>query len=290
MRKLGAQGAPDDSTTRNKDPTMVDLPGRRAQLEKQAQQANAAAENKKTAAVPEVAPPTPGQVESLHDQLRHEEDIVLAGRLEEVRKKREQELQRGKPKTTEKVDIATLKFAREEKKSGLPERIRKLPKDHPVRVMYEKGYKQKGISVRRDSHVYVEDSLSFGDMLRQIGKPLGYLLLVGAIIAGFYYGSQRYESGAVETRNEILITIKAKNYRPDHPLLAKEFNTLYWSNWLPDLQRLLSHVRNLGVNYDAYDSNPEPGSYLEYIKRYNRPFNQAEAMEWYAKEIRKPSR
>lgn len=266
---------------------MVDLPGRRAQLEKQAQKAKAQTEDKPP---PGQLPPTVEQVELMHDQLRHEEEIVLAGRLEEVRKKREQELQRGKSKPVEKVDISQLKFAKEEKKSGLPENIRRLPKDHPIRVMYEKGYKQKGLVVPNRHVDYSQDRLTFWDAMRSIARPLGILLLVVAVVAGFYYGSQSYQSGAEDTRNQILSVIKSKNYRPDHPKIAKEFKALYWSNWLPDLYRLLDLVTGLGMNDDLLETNPEPGSYLEYIKRHNLPFDQTEAMEWYAREMRKPTR
>ncbi|MBF0342153.1 MAG: hypothetical protein HQL95_14505 [Magnetococcales bacterium] len=274
---------------------MVDLPGKRAQLEKQAQKAKASAEEKSPSpgatAPGEVAPPTPGQVNALHESLRGEEEIVLAGKLEQLRKKREQELQRGKPKTIEKVDITQLKFAREERKSGLPERIRKLPKDHPVRQLYEKGFKQKGIQVSRGAHeTYEEEGLDIKETARTVLKPVGILLLVVGLLVGLYQGAQRYHAGTEDTRHEILALLKEKNYRPDHPKLEKDFKALYSSNWLPDLQRLLNIVQGLSFNYDSLDVNPEPGSYMDYIKRHNKPFNQTDAMEWYAREIRKPSR
>ncbi|MBF0272367.1 MAG: hypothetical protein HQL98_09925 [Magnetococcales bacterium] len=274
---------------------MADLPGRRAQLEKQAQQAqkaqaSAAERNAPGTAPGEAAPPSPDQVDAMLDQIRHEEDIVLAGKLEVVRKKREQELQRGKPKTIEKINIEDLKFTREEKKAGLPDRIRKLPKDHPVRVLYEKGYKQKGPGIPTRPAFHEDTGLDLKQTLGSILKPLGAVLLIVGMIAGVYYGSQRYQAGKEETRNQILMVLKDKNYHPDHPKLEKEFKALYWSNWLPDLQRLLNFVEGLGINYEAFDGNPEPGSYVDYIQRHNKPFNQAEAMEWYAREMRKPSR
>ncbi|MBF0191378.1 MAG: hypothetical protein HQL99_09635 [Magnetococcales bacterium] len=272
---------------------MADLPGRRAQLEKQAQQAQKAqanaAEKNAPGAPGEAAPPSQAQVDAMLNDIRHEEDIVLAGKLEVVRKKREQELQRGKPKTIEKINIEDLKFAREEKKSGLPERIRKLPKDHPVRVLYEKGYKQKGPGIPTRPTFHEDNGLDLKQAIRAIITPLAVLLVVAGIIGGFYYGSQRYQSGKDEARNQILMIIKEKNYHPDHPKLQKEFKALYWSNWLPDLNKLLSFVEGLGINYEAFDGNPEPGSYMDYIQRHNKPFNQTEAMEWYAREMRKPS-
>ncbi|MBF0613603.1 MAG: hypothetical protein G8237_00615 [Magnetococcales bacterium] len=265
---------------------MVDLPGKRAQLEKQAQKAKTPAAD----LTPEQQPPSSEQLGLLQDQLRQEEEIVLAGKLEEVRKKREQELQRGKSKPIEKINVTELKFAREEKKAGLPENIRRLPKDHPVRVMYEKGFKQKGLRVP-DRHIdYSGDRLTFWDAMRSIAKPLGILMIVGGVIAGLYYGGKSYQAGAEDTRSLIMTVIKNKNYRPDHPTIAKEFKALYWSNWLPDLYRLLDLVQGLGMNDEHLESNPEAGSYLEYIKRHNLPFDQTEAMEWYSREMRKSSR
>ncbi|MBF0212345.1 MAG: hypothetical protein HQM00_02135 [Magnetococcales bacterium] len=268
---------------------MVDLPGRRAQLERQAQKASTSADGKNAPPPADQAPPTPDQVEAMLSEMRHEEDVVLAGRLEQVRKKREQELQRGKPKTIEKIDISQLKFAKEEKKSGLPDNIRKLPKDHPVRVLYEKGYKNRGLMVPSRSIHYESEGLNFVEAMTTLLKPLGVILLIVGIVGGLYYGSLQYQEGAKETRHQILTIIKEKNYHPDHPLVEKEFKALYRSNWLPDLQRLLDFVQKLSVNYDAFDGNPEPGSYMDYIERHNKPFNQTEAMEWYAREIRKPS-
>ncbi|MBF0163872.1 MAG: hypothetical protein HQM01_05075 [Magnetococcales bacterium] len=276
---------------------MTDLPGKRAMLEKQAQraqQAKASEEEQKTARAAQAsgqpvegAPPTPVQLSAMQEQLQVDENIVLAGKLEQQRKKREQELQRGKPKTIEKVNVEDLKFSREERKIELPERIRKLPKDHPVRQMYEKGFKEKGIHLPNSAYtVDSDDDLDIKDTIQTVVKPAIAILLIILVFFGLWKGVQNYQSGTEETRHEIMALLREKQYTPDHPRLKKEFRELYWSNWLPDLKRLLSMIQSMGVNPDSLTANPEPGSYLEYIKRHNIPFNQTDALEWYSREIR----
>ncbi|MBF0417837.1 MAG: hypothetical protein HQL86_06275 [Magnetococcales bacterium] len=276
---------------------MTDLPGKRAMLEKQAQraqQAKTAEEEQKTARAAQAtgqkvegAPPTPAQMEAMQNQLQSEENVVLAGKLEQQRKKREQELQRGKPKTIEKINVEDLKFTREERKVELPERIRKLPKDHPVRQMYEKGFKQKGISLPNAAYaVDADDSLDIKDTMQTVVKPAIVIVVIILLFVGMWKGAQNYQSGTEETRHEIMALLHEKHYTPDHPRLKKEFRELYWSNWMPDLRKLLSLIQSLGVNPDSLTANPEPGNYLDYIKRHNLPFNQTEALEWYSREIR----
>ncbi|GAB0056767.1 hypothetical protein SIID45300_01079 [Candidatus Magnetaquicoccaceae bacterium FCR-1] len=276
---------------------MTDLPGKRAMLEKQAQraqQAKASEEAEKTTRAAQAsgqavagAPPTPAQLDAMQDQLQAEENIILAGKLEQQRKKREQELQRGKPKTIEKVNVEDLKFTREERKVELPERIRKLPKDHPVRLMYEKGFKEKGIRLPGSSYnVNADDTLDIKDTIQTVVKPALVIVVIILIFFGLWKGAQNYQSGAAETRQEIMALLREKQYTPDHPRLKKEFRELYWSNWLPDLQKLLRMIQSMGINPDALTANPEAGSYLEYIKRHNLPFNQTDALEWYSREIR----
>ncbi|MBF0294337.1 MAG: hypothetical protein HQL96_04040 [Magnetococcales bacterium] len=230
------------------------------------------------------------QITQLHSQLLEEEQLVMQTKLEQQRLKREQELQKGKPKKIEKIDVASLKFAKEERRGGLPDRIRKLPKDHPLRVLFEKGLKQQSKTMRSSGQGRAQSwTREDTDNLKDTLKVLSILILLVGLIAGLYYGSQQYQSTTGETRQKILAAIKEKNYRPDHPKVDKEFKALYWSNWLPDLQKLLDFINGLGMNYEVFDGNPEPGSYTDYIKRHNKPFNQADALEWYAREIRKPS-
>ncbi|MEO5330738.1 MAG: hypothetical protein H7839_01835 [Magnetococcus sp. YQC-5] len=233
------------------------------------------------------APPSVEQVQAMHEELMLQEQLVLQSKLEEVRQKREQELTKGKPKKIEKINVEDLKFAREERKVGLPERIRKLPKDHPVRVLYEKGFNQR--QERKHKYtLYRQTGIDLQD-IREILRILIVMILIVAAVGGIFYESQKYQANTNETRQQILNTIKEKSYSPEHPKIAKKFNELYWSNWLPDLLKLLDFINGLGVNLEAFDGNPEPGSYTEYIKRHNKPFDQAEAMEWYAREMRKPS-
>lgn len=247
---------------------------------------NISSEQRLNAETP-VAPPSVQQVQAMHEELMLQEQLVLQSKLEDVRQKREQELSKGKPKKIEKINVEDLKFAREERKSGLPERIRKLPKDHPVRILYEKGFNQR--QERKNKYTLYSQSGLDMQNIRELLKILIVMVLIVAAVGGIFYESQKYQANTNETRQQILNAIKEKSYSPDHPKVAQKFNELFRSNWLPDLLKLLDFINGLGVNLEAFDGNPEPGSYTEYIKRHNKPFDQAEAMEWYAREMRKPS-
>ncbi|MBF0429082.1 MAG: hypothetical protein HQL94_09190 [Magnetococcales bacterium] len=236
-----------------------------------------------------VAEPSAGQVEALQEQLIKEEEIILAGKLEELQKKKEIQQQRSKSQKVEKIDINELKFVTEERRIGLPDRIKKLPKDHPVRVLYEKGFKVAPQPRAKRSR-FRADGVAFKEALKDISKPLGFILLAFLVLGGGFYGVQQYQDGAADIRLKILNSIKEQKFSPNHPKVEKEFKQLYWSNWLPDLKKLLNHIEGLGVNYEVFDANPEPGSYVDYIKRHNKPFNKADAMEWYAREMRKPTK
>lgn len=266
---------------------MAELPGRKAQPNLQAPKEGTGSKGASSDAVV-VDAPTSSEVLQTHEQLNQEEQLVLQSKFEEMRQKRELELQKGKPKKIEQVNVGDLKFAIDEKKAGLPERIKKLPKDHPVRVLYEKGFNQKNQQHGKGTGIAYKKGLN-----RKAVKELSFLLagivLIVALVWGVYKLQQQYQADSEETKQLILTKIKEKNYTPEHPKLAKEFQALYWSKWLSDLKKLLDFIDGLGTNYEVFDGNPEPGSYTEYIKRHNKPFNQAEALEWYAREIRKPS-
>lgn len=267
---------------------MAELPGRRTQSNVQIPAGEKHPTPKGSQPEVGVEVPTHDQLQALHEELIQQDQLAVQTKLEEVRQKREQELQKGKPKKIEKINIEDLKFAKEERRGGLPERIRKLPKDHPVRVLYERGFKQKSERFKR-RNIHGNDSLVLKEALIEISKIVLWLLLILGVAGGIYRGTQKYKTDTEDTRQKILLIIKEKNYSPDHPKVSKAFKELYWSNWLPDLKKLLAFINSLNVNFEVFDGNPEPGSYTEYIKRHNKPFNQSEAMEWYAREIRKPA-
>ncbi|MBF0429083.1 MAG: hypothetical protein HQL94_09195 [Magnetococcales bacterium] len=232
--------------------------------------------------------PSVEEVELLQEQLIKDEEIILAGRLEELKKIKEIEQLSGKPKKIEKVNIDDLKFTTEERKVGLPDHIKKLPKDHAVRVLYEKGFKVAPKPVKRFRSR--RETFAIKEVLIDLVKYFGLTILIFLVLGGGFYGVQQYQDGVADLRLKILNSIKEQKFSPTHPRVAKEFNKLYWSNWQPDLKKLLDYVDGLGVNYEAFDGNPEPGSYVDYIKRHNKPFNKADALEWYAREMRKPTK
>ncbi|MBF0439747.1 MAG: hypothetical protein HQL93_11580 [Magnetococcales bacterium] len=230
--------------------------------------------------------PNMDQLDSLHEQLREEERLVLAAKLEELQKKKELMRNRTPLKKNEMIKIEDLKFTTEARRFGLPERIKKLPKAHPVRVLFEKGFQQNPVAFKHSGTIQNE-KFPFKRYAQEIVKHFAILALVILVLDGLFYLNQLYKDRVAETRQQILLTISEQKYTPSHPKLKSEFKQLYLSNWLPDLKKLLNHVQDLGVNYEVFSSNIEQGSYMDYIKRHHRPFNNREALEWHVREMRR---
>ncbi|HIJ84419.1 MAG TPA: hypothetical protein HPQ00_09475, partial [Magnetococcales bacterium] len=190
---------------------------------------------------------------------------------------------KSKKKPEEKITLGLAPVVIEEKKAGLPDRIKKLPKNHPERVLYEKGYKE------REHKEWVEASKRRRQAVRRVDKLLIAEVFVFVLAVGsLYYGILKYVDKVDYTRGEIIKVLKHKQYSLRDPKISDDFQYLHMVNWLPRLNDLFVKAKSLEFNYDTLDDNPEEGTYLDYIRRHKKPFDEREAMAWRIREVRKP--
>lgn len=237
------------------------------------------------------AGPIDGKVEELSfeeirksdQELRQLARAKTQKELEDIRKRRQQQELAGKQKSTATVSLSEIKTDMEDQQGGLPEHIAALAKDHPIRVRWEKGFRQRAdgtwykayqpIKKRKTSHL---KAFFF------YWVPL-ILLAVGLLI-----GAKQYMEDVSKLRETIVDTVKKKGLALTDPRLREQYRRLFATNWIPDLERLLADIQKIPRNFDTFADNPEEGSYLEHIKRHNKVFNAREALEWHTKIIRKP--
>ncbi|MBF0138888.1 MAG: hypothetical protein HQL74_01275 [Magnetococcales bacterium] len=226
------------------------------------------------------------QLRELEEKRRQEEKARIQAEVEKIRQVREQEGAKGKPKKpVEKIRLGEAPVVVEERKPGLPERIQKLPKDHPERILFEKGFKERAHTEWRKAARRKRGCMSGVDNFL-IGEILIFILAVGAL----YYGIFQYANMLEDTRNSVLHTLKQKHYTLSDPKIAADFAHLHGISWLPELHRLDGIAKSLPFNLGTLDENPEEGTYLDYIKRHNKPFDENEAMAWRIREVRNPKK
>lgn len=228
---------------------------------------------------------TAAQVKELEASRHREEEARLHAEAEKIRQIREEEAQKGKKKVVEKISIEDAPVVMEEKKQGLPERIKKLPKDHPERILFEKGYNARQ---HKDGNKAIQRKRHFSPVISKM-FILDVLIFLAAV-GGLYYGAIRYAVAVDDTRDAIVKILKQKHYSINDPKISEDFLYLHTVNWLPKLYALYSTAKSLDINYDAFEDNPEEGTYLDYIRRHNKPFDEREAMVWRVREVRKPSK
>lgn len=172
-----------------------------------------------------------------------------------------------------------------DKEHELPERIRKLPKDDPERMRFEKGWKERK---KRDSS---DAEISYSFSSSPLFASLGGLVMAGVIaFLGYtaYVAHQNYMAEIYSMRATIRSTVLRKGYEPYDPLVFSTVMRAENSNWLPTLEEILKEVSGmrprLAVEWSA--ANPQSGSYLSYINKRNLPFDETEAMRWTVNEYR----
>lgn len=170
------------------------------------------------------------------------------------------------------------------KQHELPERIRKLPKDDPERMRFEKGWKN-----RERQQGDAEYSYSFSSS--PLFASLTGLVMLGIIsFLGYsaYKAHQEYMEEVYALRSNIRKTILRKGYDTWDPLVFPTVMKAENTSWIPSLKSILGEVNQirprLAVEWDA--SNPQSGSYLSYINKRNLPFDETEAMRWTVNEYR----
>ena len=206
--------------------------------------------------------------------------------LEKIRKKRELEEITGKKNTSEQVDLSELSTELQDQKGGLPEHLAALPPTHPLRLRWEKGFR-----LRADGSSYEPLALRNANRKKRILKNiLLYWSPIILLAVGMVVGSLWYTKRVDSVRDEIVAVVKKKALDLKDPDVKKKYRRVQETTWLPDLEKLLKEFQKIPRNFNIFADNPEPGSYVNYIKRHNKPFNQREAMEWRTRVIRKPSK
>ncbi|MEO5350082.1 MAG: hypothetical protein H7836_10605 [Magnetococcus sp. YQC-3] len=170
----------------------------------------------------------------------------------------------------------------------LPGPIAALPPDHPTRQQWEKEYRQ----LADGSWVKTNDPRSGSNKARRkkreqyISQLVTILFLAGIVMVGV----QIYRDALDKKRQIVIRIIKQKGFELDEPTVRSLYMATRMTMWIPELDRLLETVRNLPIKtVDTLPENPEKGSYIEYIQRYDLPFNEGEALEWQARSLRKPA-
>ncbi len=238
--------------------------------------------------------PADGKVDELDFAQMAEQDAELRNKarekskkeLEKIRKKRELEELTGKKHATEQVSLSELDTEMEGDKGGLPAHLAALPQNHPLRIRWEKGFR-----IRPDGSWYAPLALRKKNRRKQILKNIIFywipIILIGI---GLVIGSQWYSTRMDSIRDEIKEVVKKKALDLKDPQVKDKYRRVQETTWLPDLEKLLKEFQTIPRNFNIFSDNPEPGSYVDYIKRHNLPFNQREALEWRTRIIRKPSK
>ncbi|MEO5339337.1 MAG: hypothetical protein H7837_02295 [Magnetococcus sp. MYC-9] len=226
------------------------------------------------------------EIEELEEELLEQKRAKTQKELEEIRKKKEEDELLGKTKKIEKVDLAQIRPAgvQNSKKGGLPEHIAALPKDHPVRVRWEKGYRQRadGSWAKTAAPVHRESSLK---------AWIKFLVISGLILGGSIgamKGVDSYRDALQKKRDEVIDIITRKGYALDDPEVRSMYYEVVTTSYLPKLDQILDSLKKAPRKLqEPLVANPEAGSYVDYIKRHGLPFDEREAMEWQTRSMRK---
>lgn len=237
---------------------------------------------------------TDGKIEELSfEELRQaDEELKSLARaktqkeLATIRKKKEQLELSGKRKSTDKVSLDELQTDFDGNEGGLPEHLAKLPQDHPLRIRWEKGYRQRSDGTWFRAYIPPPKPKD-NKVLKTV---LLYWVPIIMLAVGLLYGTKVYIKKLSDTRTNITETVKKKALAVDDPVIKAKLKKIWEINWLPDLEKLLKDIEKIPRNFDNFDDNSETGSYMEHIKRHNKAFNAREALEWHTKSIRKPHR
>lgn len=236
-----------------------------------------------------VAEATFEEIRTAQEELRQIVRAKTESRLEEVRKKREEAELLGKGRSTERIAVDSIDAGiLEMRRGGVPDEIAALPLDHPVRIRWEKGYRQ-----RRDGS-WFRINVSDLEERRRVKfinrlKSRFSMTLVIALILVVPIGFSGYHKALVEVREKILATLDVKGIAPDDPWILREYGVVSQIKWLPTLKNILAEIEKLPKSISLFPDNPELGGYLGYITKHNKKFDPEEALDWDARMMRKSS-
>jgi hypothetical protein len=229
--------------------------------------------------------PSIEEIQELEEELLEQQRQKSLQEIDAIRKKREEDELLGKEVKVQKVDLAQIKQApaKAGKKGGLPEHIAALPKDHPLRQRWEKGYRQRpdGSWVKSAAPIHT------GTSWQEWAKFAGVTLLIILIAAGTMRGIDSYRESLQKKRDEAVEIIAKKGFSLDDPEVRPIYREVVTSMWLPSIEKILESLKKIPrkIN-EALVGNPEQGSYVDYIRRHGLPFDEREAIEWQTRSMR----
>jgi hypothetical protein len=212
---------------------------------------------------------------------REQIEKIKKQRLKETPKKKKE----GQGDT--RLDVTELQTETEARKGGMPEHIAALPDGHPIKVRWEKGFRQ-----RQDGTWYQlsEDELKGNISGMSEGQQRAFFIIPLLVIGIFLViGSNWYVNELSDTRKQIFKTIRQKELPKDEPDIKRKLQRARTSHWLPELTTLLDEFKEAKSKFTSLSDNKEKGSYIQHIKKHNKKFDADEAMQWRTKSIRKPS-
>ena len=228
------------------------------------------------------------QIKDMEGDLKDLFQEVSAEDLEAIRelKAKEEEAETKKEKLDDRINLQDITTEVEKRKGGLPEHIAKLPENHPIRVRWEKGFRQRsdGTWYKQSNQEMLEQQELAEEKKRAFLRIPIILLCLVIVAVGNWYANQ-----LTETRKEIVKTAKFKGLELKETKTREKINTAFRSHSLFEVSGILNKIKKTPRKFAAYDDNQESGSYMQYIKRHNKKFNSDDAMQWRAKLIRKPS-
>ncbi|MBF0185112.1 MAG: hypothetical protein HQM06_12095 [Magnetococcales bacterium] len=240
--------------------------------------------------MPEEELPSIEEIEELEDELQEERRAKNEQTLGEIRKKKEEDELLGKTKKVQKVDLSQIRPAgsKQQRKGGLPEHIAALPKDHPIRLKWEKGFRQRSDGSWAKTAAPIEDDSgrSLSEWLKLVSISLASILAVIFLLKGV----DSYRESLHKKRDEVVDVITKKGFALDDPEVRAVYIEASNSFWLPTIEKMLENLKKIPRKLlEPFAQNPEQGSYVDYIRRHGKPFDEREAIEWQTRMLRKPS-
>ncbi|MBF0446325.1 MAG: hypothetical protein HQL68_12125 [Magnetococcales bacterium] len=227
------------------------------------------------------------EMKNMGNELKGLRESHAQEQLEKIQKLRSEQPQPKKKKgdADTRLDVSELVTETEARKGGMPEHIAALPANHPIRVRWEKGFRQ-----REDGTWF---QLSADEMQNDIGiseeKQRAFLIIPLIVIGiALIIGGNWYASKLTDTRADIINTVKLKGIK-DKPETKEKLIKAYKSQWLPELTGILDDFKKAKRSFEEFSDNQESGSYIQHIKKHDKEFDAEEAMQWRTRSIRKPS-
>ncbi|MBF0162494.1 MAG: hypothetical protein HQL88_09420 [Magnetococcales bacterium] len=172
----------------------------------------------------------------------------------------------------------------------LPASIAVMDRNDPVRKEWEKSHRQKddGTWVKAAGAIgAAEEGLVLSDKQKKMIREIVVMAVIGVVCLA---AVNHYRNTLHEKRAAVLTHMAAKGFQMSDPEVRAAYRAANMTLWLPELDRLLESLKGSRkrIATEEPQSNPEGGSYVDYIQRHNLPFDERDAMEWQARSMRAP--